>query len=74
MTGLKVGWAMDLCTTDEEGSLCDFTNAEMKNKAARKVVAGEPLVLIGSPPCIDWSSLMNLGWSEMDPEYVGERT
>ena len=43
----------------------------MKNKAARKVLSDEPLVLIGSPPCTDWSTIMNLNWDKMSPD---ERT
>ena len=45
----------------------------MRNKAVRKVIEDQPLVLIGSPPCTDWSALMNLNWDRMDPEKVAER-
>ena len=45
----------------------------MRNKAARKVIEDKPLVLIGSPPCTDWSALMNLNWERMNPEIVAER-
>ena len=40
---------------------------------ARKVIEDKPLLLIGSPPCADWSSLMDLNWGKMDPETVAER-
>ena len=34
--GLKLGWALDICTDDENGTPWDFTKVEMKNKAVRK--------------------------------------
>lgn len=71
--GLKVGWALDLCTDGEEGKPLDFTKAEMRNKAAMKVITEGPFVLIGSPPCTDWSSLTNFNWSKVDPATVKER-
>ena len=71
--GLKAGWALDICTRDDEGQPWDFTKPEMRNKAARKVIQDSPLVLIGSPPCTDWSSIMNLNWSKMSPQERKER-
>merc|ERR1739836_354698 len=67
------GWALDLCTRDDRGIPWDFTRTEMRNKAARKVLEDKPLVLIGSPPCTDWSMQMNLNWDRMDPATVAER-
>merc|ERR1739836_329887 len=71
--GLRDGWALDLRTNDERGMPWDFTLIEMRNKAARKVMEDKPLVLIGSPPCTDWSALMNLNRDKMDPDTVAER-
>ena len=71
--GLNAGWALDICSNDEEGNPWDFTKPEMRNKVARKVIEEEPLVLIGSPPYTDWSSLMNFNWSKLDPATVEER-
>merc|ERR1711884_92933 len=71
--GLKAGWALDLGTTDEQGRPWDFTKVEARNRATRRVIEDRPLVLIGSPPCTDWSTLMNLNWDRMDPERVAER-
>ena len=71
--GLKVGWSLDLCTSDNDGKPWDFTQAEMRNRAARKVIEDKPLLLIGSPPCTNWSSLMNFNWDKMDPKTVEER-
>ena len=71
--GLKAGWSLDICTNDEDGRPWDFTQAEMGNRAARKVIEDKPLLPIGSPPCTDWTSLMNLNWDKMDPDTVAER-
>merc|ERR1739836_104715 len=71
--GLKAGWALDLCTLDEMGRPWDFTQVDMRNKATRKVLEDTPLILVGSPPCTDWSVLMNLNWDKMDPAEVAER-
>merc|ERR1739836_76878 len=45
----------------------------MRNKAARKVICDCPLVLIGSPPCTDWSTIMILNWNKMSPQERKER-
>lgn len=71
--GLRSGWALDLSTKNEAGNPWDFTRADMRDKAARKLVEDKPLVLIGSPPCTDWSTFMNLNWDRMDPDVVAER-
>ena len=72
--GLKVGWTLDICTRDENGSPWDFTaKAEMRNKAARKLIEDKPPFIIGSPPCTDWSTWTNLNWHRMDPDTVARR-
>lgn len=71
--GLKVGWSLDICTKDEDGRPWDFTQVEMRNRAARKLIENKPLLLIGSPPCTEWSIPMNLNWDKMDPDIVAER-
>ena len=70
---LKTGWALGLGTNDETGRPWDFTRAGMRNKAARLFLEDKPVVLMGSPPCTDWSVLMNLNWDKVDPEVVAER-
>lgn len=69
---LRPGWALDLCTQDEQGNHSDLTQVSMRNKAARKVIQDQPLVIIGNPPCIDWATIMNLNWDRMDPAKVEE--
>ena len=71
--GLKAGWALDICTQDSDGRPWDFTKAEMRNRAARKVIEDQPLMVIGSPPCTDWSTIMNLNWHKMSPEEREEK-
>ena len=71
--GLEPGWSLDICTTDTDGKPWDFTQVEMRNRVARKVTNDKPLLLIGSPTCTDWSTIMNLNWHRMDPEEVERR-
>lgn len=71
--GLMPGWPLDICTVDEEGHAWDFTNAKMRNKVARKVIEDKPLFRIGSPPCTDWSNIMDLNWHRMSEEEVDRR-
>ena len=49
--GLEVGDAMDLTTG------CDFNLESHRRKAEAYVEEQEPLVLIGSPPCVAFSQL-----------------
>ena len=52
--GLDVGDAMDLTTG------WDFNKAEDRRRAEEYVDKEEPLVLIGSPPCVAFSQLQSL--------------
>ena len=51
--GLEAGDAMDLTTG------WDFTKAEDRRRAEAYVDEHEPLVLIGSPPCVAFSQLQS---------------
>lgn len=64
---------MDICTRDENGNPWDFTKSEMRSKAARRALNDEPLVVIGSPPCTDWSTVMNLNHDKMGLEETERR-
>eukprot|EP00973_Karenia_brevis_P053051 7375893-Karenia_brevis.AAC.1 len=66
--GLSPGWSLDLTTYDENGKPWDFTDANMRNKAVRRLIEDKPLLLIGSPPCTYFSQLMNINWSRMNAE------
>ena len=49
--GLRAGWSMDITTNDTDGRAWDFNVAEMRNRAARRVLKDKPLLLIGSQMC-----------------------
>ncbi len=71
--GLAAGFALDLTGQDEDGREWDFTMAEMRERARRKVAEDEPMVLIGSPGCTPYSTWQNLnavrhGWPEGEVE------
>ena len=57
---MLLGFALDLCGTDEAGRSWDFTSAEMRGKAWALLLKEKPLVLIGSTPCTpfcNWQAL-----------------
>ena len=58
--GLRAGWSFDLTTTDDDGRAWDFNSVEMRNRAIHKVLKDRPLLLIGSPMCIAYSTLNNI--------------
>merc|ERR1739836_291480 len=64
---LQAGWSLDLTTTDEEGIPWDFNKEDRRKAAMDKVKKDEPLPVIGSPMCTNWSTIMNLNWDKMDP-------
>ena len=71
--GLNARWALEICAVDEDGNSWDFTKPEMRKRTARKVIDEKPFVLVGGPPCTDWSSLMNRNLPKMDPAEVEMR-
>ena len=44
---MHAGWSPDLCNTDEDRRLWDFTQRDVKNKANHNVLENKPLVIIG---------------------------
>ena len=56
--GFRAGWSLDITTCDSDGKAWDFNNPEMRNRAARKVLSDEHLLLIGSPMCIAFSVMI----------------
>ena len=58
--GLSAGFALDL-TGEDEGNSWDFTKAEMREKARKKVDQEQPKVLIGSPSCTPYCT-----WQELN--------
>ena len=70
--GLKAGSSMDITTKDEFGRPWDFTDVTMRNHAYRRVAMEKPYLLIGSPMCAHWSSIMNLNYAKMSKEKKEE--
>ena len=50
-----------------------FNDAEMRNRAARRIFKDKPLLLIGSPMCTVFSSMNVINHSKMSPEEVKAR-
>ena len=66
--GLRGGWSLDLTTRDSDGKKWGFSKPMMQRRAIEKINKDRPLLTIGSPMCIDWSSMMNFNWSKLGPE------
>ncbi len=58
--GLRPGMALDLSTTDEEGVPWDFSRADRRAEARRRLNTESPWLLIGSPMCRMFSALQHL--------------
>ena len=71
--GLKKGWGLDLTTTDVDGKAWDFSRKEMRDRAINKIKRDKPLLIVGSPTCTDWSTIMQLNWPKMKPEDIKRR-
>ena len=56
---------MDLTTVDEHGRAWGFAKLEMRNHAYRRVCEEKPYMLIGSPLCTKWSTIMSLNYARM---------
>ena len=50
-----------------------MSKASVRAHVRREIQRQRPYLVIGSPPCTDWSALMNFNWDKMDPEAVAER-
>ncbi len=71
--GLRAGWSLDLTNHDVDGKAWDFTKPEMRSRLWAKLKKDKPLLVIGSPACTDWSTMMNLNWHRMSEEDVKRR-
>ena len=71
--GLRAGWSMDIITNDTDGRAWDFNVAEMRNRAARRVLTDKPMLFIGSPMCTIHSVMNNMNYAHMPPEVVKKR-
>ena len=66
-------WSLDLTTQDEDGRYWDFTEPEMRNRAARKVLQDKPVLFIGSPMCTVYSTMNHINHAKMPRELVNQR-
>ena len=71
--GLKAGWRLDITTYDSDGEPWDFNKIEMRNRASRKILTDEPMVLIGSPMCTAFCAMNNANYLKMSAEEVSQR-
>ena len=59
--GLTMGWSLDLSTTDPFDNLpWNFLSAAKRRRAEKLVEETEPWILIGGPPCTDFSQMQRL--------------
>ena len=70
--GLVVGPTFDL-QSDEAGQAYDFRLAADRGRCWGRLRSDRPWLVIGSPPCTWWSTLMSLNIPRMDPEEVSRR-
>ena len=45
----------------------------MRAKAIERIKMDKPLLIVGSPMCTDWSSMMNMNWPRMTEEERARR-
>ena len=64
------GFALDLTTCDTDGRAWNFDEEEMRTRARNKFDTENPLFLIGSPPCTQYSPLQALSANRRDPEAL----
>ena len=60
--------SLDFTTRDADGKRWDFSKREMGQRAINKIKRDKPLLIVGSPMCTDWSSMMNMNWPRMTGE------
>ena len=67
--GFERGFSMDLREVDpDDGQPWDFTVHEKREKARRRLMEEEPILLVGCPPCSSFSRLQQLSWHKRPPE------
>ena len=64
------GFALDPTTCDVDGKQWDFNEKEMRDRARRRVLADEPLLLVGSPMCTAFSTWQRVNNAFQDPTIV----
>lgn len=64
---------MDLTTQDEDGRPWNSNDVTMINRAVRKLINDQALVLIGNPMCIEYSAINRLNHCRVTKEEVDAR-
>ena len=68
--GYKSGFSLDLTGQDEEGRTWDLSDKVMQDAALDLLDKHQPHLLVVSPPCTWFSTLMNLNIGKMQQEHV----
>ena len=71
--GLKLAWALDLTTADEEGKPWGFSRADPRRKALRMLIEDKPLMLVACPMCGPLSTMNELNYAHMSEGEIKER-
>lgn len=66
--GETAGWSLDLTTCDEQGRAWDFDDPACRRRAVQLVRQSRPFMLIGSPMCTWFSTLMSMNFPQMTEE------
>ena len=72
--GITPGFALDITVDDETGEPWDLSKPEKQDKAISLTIDTEPDLVVGSPPCIDFSPWQRLNKAvSREPEKYDER-
>ena len=71
--GLTGGWGLDFETEDSDGKLLNFSKSTTGARTMKNINRDKPLLIVGSPMCIDWSAMMNVNWPRMSAEEKARR-
>ena len=70
--GFNPGFSLDLTTTNDAGEPWDLSDKKMQDAAIKLQDDQKPWLLVVSPPCTWFSTLMNLNIAKMDEVKVKE--
>ena len=70
--GFNPGFSMDLTTVNNEGKPLDLSDKKMQDAAIKQQDEQKPWLLVVSPPCTWFSTLMNWNIAKMDESKVRE--
>ena len=64
------GWSLDLTTADNQGRAWDFDDPACRRRAVDLLEKSRPFLLVGSPMCTWFSTLMSLNFPRMSAEEI----